>query len=76
MVIQQPRDPLVGDLRIDRLRAKLRLILQTFKTTVDTAMPQQTADSREKRMLGDYGSLLPPHNKKKYHMPIGILHEQ
>ena len=37
--VQQPQNPVVGGLRIDRLLARPRLVLQPFKSMVGIAMP-------------------------------------
>jgi hypothetical protein len=38
--IQQPQNPLIGGLRIDRLLARPRLVLQPFKAMVGTDNPR------------------------------------
>jgi hypothetical protein len=45
-LVQQPQNPLVGGLRIDRLLAWPRLVLQTFKAKVGIAMPPQADNPR------------------------------
>src|SRR6266567_3464275 len=44
--VQQPQNPLVGGLRIDRLLARPRLVFQPFKAMVGIAMPPKADDPR------------------------------
>ncbi|MGC0392202.1 hypothetical protein ACVIU7_003170 [Bradyrhizobium liaoningense] len=54
-LIQQLQNPLVGRLRIDRLLARPRLVLQPFKAMVGIAMPPKADNPELWRNLGDDG---------------------
>ena len=52
--IEQLQDPFVGRLRIDRLLARPRLVLQPFKAMVGIAMPPKADNPRlDPDFLGD-----------------------
>src|ERR1019366_9148991 len=44
--VQQPQNPLVGCLGIDRLLARPRLVFQTFKAMIGIAMPPKADNPR------------------------------
>ncbi|MEY9129258.1 hypothetical protein ACVMII_007737 [Bradyrhizobium diazoefficiens] len=80
-LIQQLQNPLVGRLRIDRLLARPRLVLQPFKAMVGIAMPPKADNPRlDPNFLGYYGVYGPP---SMFPIPVlrfmktyGITHEQ
>ncbi len=72
-LIQQLQNPLVGRLRIDRLLARPRLVLQPFKAMVGIAMPPKADNPRlDPNFLGDRPGAAPIRRQQNYPRPLQI----
>jgi hypothetical protein len=72
-LIQQLQNPLVDRLRINRLLAKQRLVLQPFKAMVGMAMPQKADNPRlDPNVLGDRPGAAPVRHQQNYPHPLQI----
>src|SRR5260370_3724625 len=72
-LIQQLQNPLVGRLRINRLLARPRLVLQPFKAMVGIAMPPKADNSRlDPNFLGDRPGAAPVRRPQNYPRPLQI----
>src|SRR6202035_1471250 len=72
-LIQQLQTPLVGRLRINRLLARPRLVLQPFKAMVGIAMPPKADNPRlDPNFLGDRPSAAPVRRQQNYPCPLQI----
>src|SRR4029077_13843385 len=72
-LIQQLQNPLVGRLRINRLLARPRLVLQPFKAMVGIAMPPKADHLRlDPNFLGDRPSAAPVRRQQNYLRPLQI----
>ena len=72
-LVEQLQNPLVGGLRIDRLLARPRLVLQTFKTMIGIAMPPK-ADNPwlDPNLLGDRSGAAPGRCQQNDPCPLQI----
>src|SRR6202011_5448206 len=71
--VQQPQNPLIGGLRIDRLLARPRLVLQPFKAMVGIAMPPKADNPRlDPNFLGDRPGAAPVSRQQNYPRPLQI----
>ena len=67
------KNPLVGGLRIDRLLARPRLVLQPFKAMVGIAMPPKADNPRlDPDFLGDRPGAAPGRRQQNYPRPLQI----
>jgi len=72
-LVQQPQNPLVGGLRIDRLLARPRLVLQPFKAMVGIAMPPKADNPRlDTDFLGDRPGAAPDRRQQNDPRPLQI----
>jgi len=71
--VQQLQNPLVGGLRIDRLLARPRLVLQPFKAMVGIAMPPKADNPRlDPNFLGYRPGAAPGRRQQNYPRPLQI----
>src|SRR6202047_3620777 len=71
--IQQPQNPLIGGLRIDRLLAGPRLVLQPFKAMVGIAMPPEADNPRlDPNFLGYRAGAATGRRQQNYPRPLQI----
>ena len=71
--VQQPQNPLVGGLRIDRPLAGPRLVFQTFKAMIGIAMPPKADNPRlDPNFLGDRPGAAPGRGQQNYPRPLQI----
>src|SRR5467141_2395171 len=71
--IQQLQNPLIGGLRIDRLLARPRLVLQPFKAMVGIAMPPKADNPRlDPNFLGNRAGAAPGRRQQNYPRPLQI----
>src|SRR5438552_3950337 len=71
--VQQPQNPLVGGLRIDRLLARPRLVFQPFKAMVGIAMPPKADNPRlDPNFLGYRPGAAPSRCQQNYPRPLQI----
>jgi len=71
--IQQPQNPLIGSLRIDRLLARPRLVLQAFKAMVGIAMPPKADNPRlHPNFLGYRAGAAPGRRQQNDPRPLQI----
>src|SRR6516164_2827450 len=72
-LVQQLQNPLVSGLRIDRLLARSRLVLQPFKAFVGIAMPPKADNPRlDLNFLGDRPGAAPIRRQQNYPRPLQI----
>src|SRR5438034_7092087 len=72
-LIQQLQNPLVGRLRINRLLARPRLVLQPFKAMVGIAMPPKADNPRlDPNFLGDRPGAAPGRRQQNDPSPLQI----
>ena len=70
---QQPQNPLLGGLRIDRLPAWPRLVLQPFKAKVGIAMPPKADNPRlDPNLLGNRPGAAPGRRQQNDPSPLQI----
>ena len=70
-LVQQLQNPPVGGLRIDRLLARPRLVLQPFKAMVGIAMPPKADNPRlDPNFLGDRAGAPPGRCQQNYPRPL------
>ena len=71
--IQQPQNPLIGGLGINRLLARPRLVLQPFKAMVGITMPPKTDNSRlDPNFAGYRPGAAPGRRQQNYPRPLQI----
>jgi hypothetical protein len=71
--VQQPKDPLVGGLRIDRLLARPRFVFQALKAMVGIAVPPKADNPRlDPDFLGDRAGAAPGGCQQNYPRPLQI----
>jgi hypothetical protein len=71
--VQQPQNPLVGGLRIDRLLAWPRLVLQSFQAMVGIAMPPKADNPRlDPNFLGNRAGAAPGRRQQNYPRSLQI----
>jgi hypothetical protein len=71
--VQQPKDPLVGGLRIDRLLARPRFVFQALKAMVGIAVPPKADNPRlDPDFLGDRAGAAPGRCQQNYPRPLQI----
>src|SRR4249920_4165753 len=71
--IEQLQNPFVGGLRIDRLLARPRFALQSFKAKVGKAMPPKADNPRlDPNFLGDRSGATPGSRQKNNLSPLQI----
>jgi hypothetical protein len=71
--VQQLQNPLVGGLRINRLLAGPRLVLQPFKTMVGIAMPPKADNPRlDPNFLGYRAGAAPVRRQQNYPRSLQI----
>lgn len=72
-LIQQLQNPLVGGLRIDRLLAGPRLVLQPFKAVIGIAVPPKANNPRlNADFFGDRAGAAPVRRQQNYPRPLQI----
>src|ERR1700746_1355375 len=72
-LVQQLQNPLVGRLRINRLLARPRLVLQPFKAMVGIAMPPKADNPRlDPNFLGDRPGAAPVRCQQNDPRPLQI----
>ena len=72
-LIQQLQNPLIGGLRIDRLLARSRLVLQPFKAMVGIATPPKADNPRlDPNFLGYRAGAAPGRRQQNYPRPLQI----
>src|ERR1700752_2937029 len=70
-LVQQLQNPLVSGLRINRLLARSRLVLQPFKALVGIAMPPKADNPRlDPNFLGDRPGAAPVRRQQNYPRPL------
>jgi hypothetical protein len=71
--VQQLQNPLVGGLRIDRLLARPRLVLQPFKALVGIAMPPKADNPRlDPNFLSNRAGAAPGRRQQNYPRSLQI----